>query len=701
MCVIYVLVGCVFIGVSLANQNILFSENFSTDLSRWKIAGSPTPRIVASEGTPAPSFCTMDDLNYGGYAVSKNTFDYSSGLSISVDLKPGNASYPDQRSASFRLFKDNTLYTDGSHLRVSDYLIGVNLTADNYGSTPGWGVKTPGPWVSFFIRYIKQNGEEDIEKAEEISINSGSGWHNLRIEINEAKKVIFYLDNQRLYTSSNSLPSKYSQSLALGLGYRLCYYDNISVYSSSGNNPEEIDNDGDGYTENQGDCNDSNSTIHPGATEICGDGIDQDCNGSDLICNNNPDPYNYYLPAFTSLQNSWTGVALSNASNNLEADATVVVYNERGSQVAKVGKNLPASGKTSFLVASGLSTLGWMHVNSSQPLSGLAFFAKPPLMADIPFVSKLEKNLVVPHVAQDVNWDTTIMLCNPKDNACNINVINVNDNGGMVAQKSIALTAKGCGSYSLGNLFTAPLGGKIYLQASSDIAAFALYSDTKSGGSYYAGINAVAENYTIKKVDLDGDGYASDVDCNDNDASIHPGAYDTCGDGIDQDCNGSDSVCQVDPLDTDNDGDGFTENQGDCNDSNATIYPGAQEICGDGIIQDCNRNEDLVCDNVDLRGEWQYIYTETDCPNIEAKGTLILNGSADTITSYYYHGKDIYYCRLTDISVNDTGNFPNSLSIFPIMDNDISSCRWTENRNEIECYYPSYGGRVIFQKTSR
>ena len=45
------------------------------------------------------------------------------------------------------------------------------------------------------------------------------------------------------------------------------------------------DDDGDGYLDCVDDCDDGDAKApNPGGTEICGDGIDQDCDGSDLPC---------------------------------------------------------------------------------------------------------------------------------------------------------------------------------------------------------------------------------------------------------------------------------------------------------------------------------------------------------------------------------------------------------------------------------
>ncbi|MCJ7499084.1 putative metal-binding motif-containing protein, partial [bacterium] len=74
-----------------------------------------------------------------------------------------------------------------------------------------------------------------------------------------------------------------------------------------------------------------------------------------------------------------------------------------------------------------------------------------------------------------------------------------------------------------------------------------------------------------------------DTDCDDLLASVYPGAIEICGDGIDQDCSGADLTC----TGTDNDGDGFSAVQGDCDDSDANIFPGAPEVC-DGDDNDCD-----------------------------------------------------------------------------------------------------------------
>jgi|SRR5579871_1822818 len=96
-------------------------------------------------------------------------------------------------------------------------------------------------------------------------------------------------------------------------------------------------------------------------------------------------------------------------------------------------------------------------------------------------------------------------------------------------------------------------------------------------------------------VDHDGDGFSVNAgDCNDMDATIYPGATETC-DGKDHNCNGVvDDIC-------DDDKDGYAvcpASQcadvmgnlpgGDCNDDDPLVNPGAMEVQGDNVDNNCN-----------------------------------------------------------------------------------------------------------------
>ena len=76
-----------------------------------------------------------------------------------------------------------------------------------------------------------------------------------------------------------------------------------------------------------------------------------------------------------------------------------------------------------------------------------------------------------------------------------------------------------------------------------------------------------------------------------------------------------DSAVVSDPLETDDDGDGFSEMDGDCDDSNPEVYPGASDALVDGIDQNC---DDM--DGPDLDGDGQVDSNAggTDCDDSNA-----------------------------------------------------------------------------------
>jgi hypothetical protein len=88
----------------------------------------------------------------------------------------------------------------------------------------------------------------------------------------------------------------------------------------------------------------------------------------------------------------------------------------------------------------------------------------------------------------------------------------------------------------------------------------------------------------------------------------------------------------------DDDGDGFSDNAGDCNDSEASVYPGAIEVC-DGLDNDCNQ----ATDDIDLS---ESVSIETAARSLEGNTVLYLQ---DPNPPVQVTGYDIY--RSADASL--------------------------------------------------
>jgi hypothetical protein len=92
--------------------------------------------------------------------------------------------------------------------------------------------------------------------------------------------------------------------------------------------------------------------------------------------------------------------------------------------------------------------------------------------------------------------------------------------------------------------------------------------------------NATIVVINLCQYDYDGDGYSEEMgDCDDSNEDIGPDATEIPYDNVDQDCDGIDL--------TDVDGDTYSL-EFDCDDNNDSVYPGANEIPYDGIDQDCS-----------------------------------------------------------------------------------------------------------------
>ncbi|MES2890368.1 MAG: MopE-related protein [Bacteroidota bacterium] len=144
------------------------------------------------------------------------------------------------------------------------------------------------------------------------------------------------------------------------------------------------------------------------------------------------------------------------------------------------------------------------------------------------------------------------------------------------------------------------------------------------------------------------DGYVdNDKDCNDANASIHPGGKEICN-GIDDNCDRivNEGLNKIFYKDSDNDGfgdhakpveacsnpDGYVDNDKDCNDATPAIYPGAKEICN-GIDEDCDGlideefadfDGDRIPDCIDTDDDNDGVPDLSDCDPLDKKKDKVL-----------------------------------------------------------------------------
>ena len=136
--------------------------------------------------------------------------------------------------------------------------------------------------------------------------------------------------------------------------------------------------------------------------------------------------------------------------------------------------------------------------------------------------------------------------------------------------------------------------------------------------------------------DVDGDRYTADVDCDDSNANVNPGATEVCN-NIDDDCDDSVDEDVTSTFYQDSDGDGYgsatvstqacttpsdyVADNTDCDDSNASVNPGATEVCDDGIDNDCD-------------GDFDSSETECTIEDTDSSGTSGAGGCFITTTAH-------------------------------------------------------------------
>jgi hypothetical protein len=440
---------------------------------------------------------------------------------------------------------------------------------------------------------------------------------NLNLTINNANTSTLNITNCGPYTLNNqtySASGTYTQLTQNIAGCDSTITLNLNIVGSL-TYYQDADNDGygnaavtqvgcaaiPGYVTNSTDCNDANNAIYPGAVDVPGNGVDEDCNGFDA-------PLQFGIYEFTDVANC---PVLANGVTTQPSVATFGAFTNQGA--------------TCSPTANVFNNTGW-NLTPTIDLNQYNQFSITAANCSSLNIAKLAFN----HRVSSTGGTPTIHIRSSLDNyAADIDTVGTAWNGNNVLADTVVLPAAFTNisavtfRFYITNQATATstfrMDNVSLWGTSSTLVPSLFYADADADGFGNPAQDTLVCNAPAGYV-------ANNTDCNDNDAAINPNTV--WYQDLDNDQVGNTAVTQISCTQpsgyvlangdcndnnpaivapviyyTDADQDGFGDDAtatpfcqapvnmiaigGDCDDTDNAVYPGAPEVC-DGLDNNCN-----------------------------------------------------------------------------------------------------------------
>ena len=332
----------------------------------------------------------------------------------------------------------------------------------------------------------------------------------------------------------------------------------------------DTDRDRDGYTENDGDCDDGDDTVSPGATEIMGNGVDDDCDGT---------VDGGAITLWTD-ESSWSAAAAI-TSETIDFE-DLAISESVTSQYDTLGASFDGTPVVAATVG-GTAAVGAQAADAGSGPLDIQFTEVQPSVA-LTLLDVGGTVAVAGYADGVLLYSTTFTGTGGQD------FLGITTEYGL---DRLVITASG-DDFGADDVIFSALGlddsdgdGLTEREGDCDDADDTVSPDTEE--VWYDGVDGDCDG--ADDYDADGDGVELVDDCDDGDASAVPGGSEVFYDGVDGDCDGGDD------YDADSDGASSSTYGGtDCDDTDAAISPSATETWYDGVDSDCRGDDDYDAD---------------------------------------------------------------------------------------------------------